>query len=215
VRASWLRIALITLLIGAVSLGSFTAVAAIALLYTPVSDWAMAPEINAGDIVFGLRTSHPHPDFGDTVLYVGPSNTAAVSVGRVAGIPGDSLLITGGRLYRNETEVPFFHGPLPVYDLHVAGAGIIMGNEYLLGGAWPRADRWTAPDRIPEDCYFILANDTAAADSHQFGFVPGSTDGPCASARFPRARIITRVINSWPTGITKDEFLARRAAASP
>jgi signal peptidase I len=160
----------------------------------------MAPQINMGDIVFGFRSSHSHPNFGDTVVYVEPTEQATVLIGRIAGIPGDSIVIDAGRFYRNESEVAFFHGPPPPFTLQVAGAGVTVGHYYVTNGNWPPAAQWAAPDRIPDDCYLVLANAARADDSHLFGFVPGSSDGPCRSTKFPTAQILTRVISRWPDG---------------
>jgi hypothetical protein len=65
-----------------------------------VEDWSTAPDYNRGDIVFGFRDDHPHPKFGDTVVYVA-TNSPGKQIGRVAGVPGDRVVVDFGRVYIN------------------------------------------------------------------------------------------------------------------
>jgi signal peptidase I len=206
---SWIRIAIIIAILGVVGLAGFTAYVDTHVISYRVEDWSMAPDYNRGDIVFGFRNDHPRPKFGDTVVYI-TTNSPGQQIGRVAGVPGDHIVVDFGRVFRNEVEVPFFSGRPPGYVLQVAGAGLLLGNQYVFDGAWPLANRWSAPDRIPDDCYLILANDGAERDSHIYGLVPGSVDGPCASPAHPQAQIVMIVMNAWPTGMTRATYLAHQ-----
>ena len=196
--AAWLRSAVVATLIGVIALPLLSFFILTSTIRLQTGNAWMEPDINMGDTVFGFRTTHPQPQFGDLVIYVPPQPQATLFVARIAGVPGDRVIIADGRLYRNDTEVSY-NGRLPSYQLQVAGAGILIGSVYLDGNR-PAAADWTAPDQIPADCYLVLANDERADDSHLFGFVPGSQNGPCASRKYPDARIVARVIDRWPTG---------------
>lgn len=80
-----------------------------------ISGSSMAPYLKDGDFVLCMR--HFSPDYGDIVLF---DNDGRVLVKRVEGLPGDTVGIRGGVLYRNGEPV----------DEPYLGRGVDAGSDF-------------------------------------------------------------------------------------
>jgi signal peptidase I len=150
---------------------------------------SMVPTLQVGDVLLVNKFEYRFhaPSRGDIVVFPPPIPTTDDFIKRVIGTPGDKLRIAGGVVYVNDRPLrePYIAQP-PQYNLVVKNYGIYVDN----GGGFDRVDphdanipprnRWTAPDRIPPDCYFMMGdNRNDSEDSHIWGFA--QTGGTFAS----------------------------------
>ena len=92
---------------------------------------------------------------------------------RVCAIPGDILAIRNGSILVNGKALPAAYPPMhPDYTVAVAAYRITIDGEPFdpaIADVIPRA-RWTAPDRLPRGCYFVLGDNVRnSEDSHIWG----------------------------------------------
>lgn len=117
------------------------------------------------------------PHDGDIAVFHPPIVAPDDFIKRVIGSPGDSLRIHGGKLTRNGvlTNEPYADPPqyefsIHDYGLYVDGVRMTPASANLP----PRSD-WTAPDRVPENCYIMLGdNRNDSEDSHVWGCAQAS-----------------------------------------
>jgi signal peptidase I len=141
---------------------------------------SMVPTLAVGDVLlvdkFEYRFHAPHE--GDIVVFPPPIPSQDDFIKRVIGLPGDTLRISGGVVYRNGVALkePYIEAR-PNYDLQIRDYGIYVND----GAGWDRLDptqadvpprsTWTSPDRIPPHCYFMMGdNRNDSEDSHIWGF---------------------------------------------
>ncbi len=117
---------------------------------------------------------HP-PRSGDVAVFVPPvASQGDEFIKRVIGVPGDTLRISDGIVYRNGVALrePYENEP-PGYDLTIKDYGIYVDGEPLdprQANVPPKA-LWQAPNRIPKGFYFMLGdNRNYSDDSHVWGF---------------------------------------------
>ncbi len=117
---------------------------------------------------------HPPRD-GDVAVFMPPIDSQGNEfVKRVIGVPGDTLSISGGTLYRNGVAVsePYENLP-PKYDLEIRNYGSYVDGRPLdphQANVPPRR-MWQAPNRIPAGFFFMLGdNRNYSDDSHVWGF---------------------------------------------
>ena len=115
------------------------------------------------------------PARGDIVVFSPPpaarqtANTNYVK--RIVGLPGDTLLMVEGVLYRNGSQVaePYEDPRSPQFDwqrTHLVENGRRL-NEYR-----PTRDNW-GPITVPSDSFFVMGdNRDNSEDSRYWGFVP-------------------------------------------
>ena len=169
---------------------------------------SMVPTLQVGDVVFvdelGYRF-HP-PQAQDVAVFTPPVESAGNEfVKRVIGVPGDTIRISDGMVYRNGIALsePYENQP-PRYDLQIKNYGIYVDGRPLdphVADVPPRR-AWQSPDRIPEGFYFMLGdNRNYSIDSHVWGFAQASgafAAGPMAGGK-ERAGFAGRVFSIvWP-----------------
>lgn len=126
--------------------------------------------------------SFDRPEFGEIVVFEPPPEAGQPSgtnyVKRVVGLPGDTLAMRDGQLYRNGERVrePYARHSRPGTDpqspsfawqrAHLVGDSV-GPREYR-----PTRDNW-GPLRVPEGRYFVMGdNRDNSEDSRYWGFVP-------------------------------------------
>lgn len=146
---------------------------------------SMEPTLQIHDVLlvneFEYRFSKPHE--GDIVVFPPPLVSSNDFIKRTIGLPGDTLRVHKGVVYRNGVALsePYISGP-PAYELEIRDYGIWVDGMKLdpsMANIPPR-DKWTAPDRIPPGCYIMFGdNRNNSEDSHVWGFA--QTGGTFAS----------------------------------
>jgi signal peptidase I len=115
------------------------------------------------------------PQRGDIIVFKPPISSKNPFVKRVLAIPGDRLAFHAGHIELNGHALPASYPPMhPNYELRISSYSLIVDREVLnadIADLIPRS-RWTAPDRLPPGCYFVIGdNITNSEDSHIFGCV--------------------------------------------
>ena len=146
------------------------------------------------------------PAAGDIAVFAPPvASNGNDFIKRVMGVPGDTLSISNGVVYRNGTALrePYENQP-PRYDLSIEHYGIYVDGKRLDPRAAniPPKSLWQAPNRIPKSFYFVLGdNRNYSDDSHVWGFAQTSgtfVAGPLAR-KHVRARFVGRAfLILWP-----------------
>ena len=145
---------------------------------------SMLPTLQIHDVLlvdkFEFRFHRPNE--GDVVVFPPPVPTPDDFIKRVIGRPGDTLRIAGGTVYINgKALVEPYVAERPSYNLEIRDYGVYVSY----GAGWQRLDpteanippksHWSAPDRIPPDCYIMLGdNRNDSEDSHVWGFAQGT-----------------------------------------
>jgi signal peptidase I len=137
---------------------------------------SMEPTLQIHDVLlvneFEYRISKPHD--GDIVVFPPPIPTTNDFIKRLIAGPGDKLRIHNGFVYRNGTllyepyiaERPSYELEVKNYNVFVDGAPLDTDTANV-----PPPIKWTAPDRIPPNCYIMLGdNRNNSEDSHLWGF---------------------------------------------
>lgn len=146
---------------------------------------SMVPSLLVHDVLlvneFEYRFHKPFRQ--DIVVFPPPVPTPNDFIKRVIGMPGDRLRIHGGAVYIDgkQLDEPYIAEP-PRYELEVKNYGIYVDGMRVdsdLANIPPK-EAWSAPDRIPDGCYFMMGdNRNDSEDSHIWGFA--QTDGSFAT----------------------------------
>jgi signal peptidase I len=124
------------------------------------------------------------PQAGDIAVFAPPvQSNGNAFVKRIIGVPGDTVRISDGTVYRNGVALvePYENQP-PRYDLAIKGYDIYVDGQPLdpRSADIPPKRLWQAPDRIPDGFYFVLGdNRNYSDDSHVWGFA--QTEGRFAA----------------------------------
>ena len=138
---------------------------------------SMVPTLAIGDVLLVSELEyrlHP-PRRGDLAVFMPPIDSGGNEfIKRVIGVPGDTIRISDGIVYRNGLALaePYVNQP-PKYDLRIENYGIYVNGTALnpLDADIPPKAAWKAPDRIPNGYYFMLGdNRNYSDDSHAWGF---------------------------------------------
>ena len=137
---------------------------------------SMEPTLQIHDVLlvneFEYRISKPHD--GDIVVFPPPIPTTNDFIKRLIGSPGETLAVHHGTVYRNgKALVEPYIAEKPAYDMEIRNYAIYVDGAPLdpsMANVPPRS-QWTAPDRIPPNCYFMMGdNRNNSEDSHIWGF---------------------------------------------
>ena len=136
---------------------------------------SMEPTLQVHDVLlvneFEYRFTKPHE--GDIVVFPPPLIEPNDFIKRTIGLPGDRLRVHNGTLYRNGVAMnePYIN-ERQNYELEVKNYGIYVDGAPLdpaMANIPPR-EKWTAPDRLPADCYIMFGDHrTNSQDSHVWG----------------------------------------------
>jgi signal peptidase I len=143
---------------------------------------SMVPTLLVRDVLLvneiEYRLHSPRP--GDIAVFTPPIDAAGNEfIKRVIGVPGDTIRISDGIVYRNgkpldepyEYQAPAYNLEIRNYGIYVDdGDGTMRPLEQRAANIPPRT-MWQAPDRIPIGFYFMLGdNRRESDDSHLWGF---------------------------------------------
>ena len=120
------------------------------------------------------------PRRGDVIVFQYPKELDKNYVKRLIGLPGDTLAMRDGRLYRNGVEQQEQYVTRTQPETDPADEAFRWQSNYLvrtaaaLDGEHPSRNNW-GPLIVPEASYFVLGdNRDNSADSRYWGFVPDS-----------------------------------------
>jgi signal peptidase I len=114
------------------------------------------------------------PAHQDIVVFPPPIESPNDFIKRLIGAPGDTLKIHDGIVYRNgealvepyEAQKPSYELEIKNYTIYVDGSPVDPSQANI-----PPKDKWQAPDKIPDGCYFMMGdNRNNSEDSHIWGF---------------------------------------------
>ena len=137
---------------------------------------SMEPTLQIHDVLlvneFEYRLTQPHDE--DIVVFPPPIPTTNDFIKRLIAGPGETLRIHQGTVYRDgKALVEPYIAEKPIYELQIRDYQIFVDGAALdpeEANIPPRQD-WTAPDRIPPNCYFMMGdNRNNSEDSHIWGF---------------------------------------------
>jgi signal peptidase I len=169
---------------------------------------SMVPTLQVRDVLLVDEIAYRlrRPNDGDVAVFIPPAESGGNDfVKRVIGVPGDTITIHDGVVYRNGTTLREpYENQAPNYDLTIRDYGIYVNGRPLdprRANVPPRAS-WQAPNRIPGGFYFVLGdNRNYSDDSHVWGFAQTHGDfaaGPLAG-RKARASFTGRAFAIvWP-----------------
>jgi signal peptidase I len=132
----------------------------------------MAPRFHKGDTLLIDTSEYDEGDIyrGSTIAFKPPIRDVAISIKRVIGYPGDTLAFKDGIAEANgKWHFEWFH---PKYEFAIANYQFLVNGKPLDPNTAniPPRSRWTAPDRLPTDCYFVVGeNSNDSPDSHTYG----------------------------------------------
>jgi signal peptidase I len=137
---------------------------------------SMIPTLQIHDVLlvneFEYRFAKPAHE--DVVVFPPPIPSPNDFIKRLIGAPGDTLRIHDGIVYRNGVALDEpYEAQKPNYELEIKNYSIWVDGVPLdpsLANVPERA-AWSAPDRIPAGCYFMMGdNRNNSEDSHIWGF---------------------------------------------
>jgi len=137
---------------------------------------SMEPTLQIHDVLlvneFEYRIGKPHDE--DIVVFPPPIPSTNDFIKRLIGSPGERLRVQNGVVYRNGVALKeSYIEQKPAYKLEIKNYGIYVDDQPLdpqMSNVPPR-NKWQAPDRIPEGCYFMMGdNRNNSEDSHIWGF---------------------------------------------
>jgi signal peptidase I len=137
---------------------------------------SMEPTLQIHDVLlvneFEYHLTKPHDE--DIVVFPPPIETTNDFIKRLIGSPGETLRIHDGIVYRNGKALDEpYEAQKPMYEMEIKNYGIYVDGVPLdpQQANIPPRDKWQAPDRIPEGCYFMMGdNRNNSEDSHIWGF---------------------------------------------
>lgn len=114
-----------------------------------VPSGSMENTIMTGDRLIGSRLSYifSEPKRGDIIIFRWPDNEKIYFVKRIIGLPGDTVRISGGKVYINNSGIP-------------------LDEPYIKEDMMPEDD---VEYVVPEDSYFMMGdNRNNSADSRRW-----------------------------------------------
>lgn len=118
---------------------------------------SMFPTFKDGEYVLTDKVTYKRraPQYGDVVVFRAPINENFDFIKRVIAVPGDRIMIQGGKMYINDKELDEFY--LPPEFTTSAGQFLREGEPYV----------------IPEGSIFAVGDNRGhSSDSRDWGPVP-------------------------------------------
>lgn len=117
------------------------------LMEFPMTSEAMENTILQGETVLFDRNAYDsdEPEKYDVVLYKWPDDPSKKFVGRIIGLPGETIVIQGGKVYADNADEPLDDSFCP---------------EEAIGDF--------GPYEVPEDAYFILGDNRNYSKDSRF-----------------------------------------------
>ncbi len=175
---------------------------------------SMVPTLEVHDVLLVDKFEYRFhkPNEGDIVVFPPPIPTPDDFIKRIIGRPGDTMRIEGGIVYINGKALaePYI-AQRPDYELEIKNYGIYVDGQPLDPSVAniPPKSAWTAPDRIPPNCYFMMGdNRNDSEDSHIWGFAQaGGTFATGPRAGKPAGFTGRAFLIFWP--ISQAKILSR------
>jgi signal peptidase I len=170
---------------------------------------AMEPTVRLKDTMLVDKSAYDsaRPQRGDIIVFMPPLASKAPFIKRVVALPGDALSIRKGTILVNGRPLP---RPFPVlhpnYEVAVSSYRITVDGEPLdpaIADVAPRS-RWTAPDRLPPGCYFVVGDNVDnSEDSHVWGCAELRGTFSTGVRKGEPADLIGKVVHVFPGGSAK------------
>jgi len=160
-------------------IGAFILITFVARTYY-IPSASMVPTLQVGDVLLVNKFEYRFhaPNEQDIVVFPPPVATEDDFIKRVIGRPGDTLRIRDGIVYLNGKaltepyikERPQYNLEIRNYNVYVDSGAGYQPLDPTAANIPPRS-QWSAPDRIPANCYFMMGdNRNDSEDSHIWGF---------------------------------------------
>lgn len=159
-----------------VIVGSLVAFVAFAFRTYYIPAASMVPTLEVHDVVLVSKIAYNSsaPRDGDIVTFDPPVESTNRFIKRIIGVPGDTLRIHEGIVFRNGTAVKEpYTAQQTAYEAEVKNYGIYIDGTPLdpIQANIPPKEKWTSPNTIPPGCYFMMGdNRNDSEDSHMWGF---------------------------------------------
>lgn len=175
---------------------------------------SMVPTLEVHDVLLVDKFEYRFhkPNEGDIVVFPPPIPTPDDFIKRIIGRPGDTMRIEGGIVYINGKALaePYI-AQRPDYELEIKNYDVYVDGQPLDPSVAniPPKSAWTAPDRIPPNCYFMMGdNRNDSEDSHIWGFAQaGGTFATGPRAGKPAGFTGRAFLIFWP--ISQAKILSR------
>jgi len=165
---------------------------------------SMVPTLKVSDVLMvdELRYRLTPPAVGDIAVFHPPIPSPEDFIKRVIAVPGETLRVADGHVYRDGRLLDEPYASHPDYTLEVRDYQIVVNGHALepeFANLPPRS-AWNAPDRLPANCYMMFGdNRNDSLDSHAWGCAQFTGSFASGQRRGERAGFTGRAeVGVWP-----------------
>lgn len=115
---------------------------------------SMDPTFESGDYIFTSKVTYKfrEPQRGDIIVFKSPKNPDIEYIKRIIGLPGDTVVVTDGEVYVNDTLIQ---------EDYIAAKTVLWENGFTVNNI---------PFTVPEGTLFVMGdNRPRSSDSREFG----------------------------------------------